>query len=56
VGCGLLPGDPSLRVVTTFALVPLLVLVPLLGPRVREPSIARQRTPPEGWPGAVPGP
>jgi MFS family permease len=54
VGRGLLPGDPSFRVVTAFALVPLLVLVPLLGPRVREPTIARERTRPEGRPGAVP--
>lgn len=56
VGRGLLPGDPSFRVVTAFALVPLLVLVPLLGPHVREPSISRRRTRPEGRPGAVPRP
>jgi len=56
VGRGLLPGDPSFRVVTAFALLPLLVLVPLLGPRIREPSIALQRTRAEGRPGAVPRP
>jgi len=56
LGRGLLPGDPSFRVVTAFALVPLLVLVPLLGPRIREPSIARRRTGPTGRPGAVPRP
>lgn len=56
VGRGLLPGDPSFRVVTAFALLPLLVLVPLLGPHVREPSIALERTRPEGRPGAVPRP
>lgn len=55
VGRGLLPGDPSFRVVTAVALLPL-VLVPLLGPRVREPSIALERTQPEGRPGAVPRP
>jgi MFS family permease len=54
VGRGLLPGEPSFRVVTAFALVPLLVLVPLLGPRVREPSIAREHPRPQGRPGAVP--
>lgn len=54
VGRGLLPGDPSFRVVTAFALVPLLVLVPLLGPRIREPSIARRHTEPTVRPGAVP--
>lgn len=54
VGRGLLPGDPSFRVVTAFALVPLLVLVPLLGPRVREPTIAADRTPTTSRPGAVP--
>ncbi|MFP4312319.1 MAG: MFS transporter [Nitriliruptoraceae bacterium] len=57
IGRGLLPGDPSFRVVTAFALVPLLVLVPLLGPRVQEPAIAADR-PSEGHgaarPGAVP--
>ncbi|MBS3941038.1 MAG: MFS transporter [Actinobacteria bacterium] len=53
VGRGLLPGDPSFRVVTAFALFPLLVLVPLLAPRIREPSIARRPTRPEGRPGAV---
>jgi MFS family permease len=56
VGRGLLPGDPSFRVVTAFALVPLLVLLPLLGPRLREPTISRERSLPEGRPGAVPPP
>jgi MFS family permease len=56
VGRGLLPGDPSFRVVTAFALVPLLVLVPLLGPRLREPTIARRRSLPGERPGAVPPP
>lgn len=54
VGRGLLPGDPSFRLVTAFALVPLLVLVPVLAPRIREPSIARERTRAPGRPGAVP--
>jgi MFS family permease len=56
VGRGLLPGEPSFRVVTAFALLPLLMLVTLLGPRVREPSIALERTRPEGRPGTVPRP
>jgi MFS family permease len=56
VGRGLLPGDPSFRVVTAFALVPLLVLVPLLGPRLREPTIALRRSLPGERPGAVPPP
>ncbi len=56
VGRGLLPGDPSFRVVTAFALVPLLVLVPLLGPRIREPAIARQRGRAAQRPGAIPRP
>ncbi|HSK23864.1 MAG TPA: MFS transporter [Egicoccus sp.] len=53
VGRGLLPGDPSFRVVTAFSLLPL-ALVPLLGRRLREPSIARTRPRPQGRPGAVP--
>lgn len=55
VGRGLLPGDPSFRVVAAFALVPLLLL-PLLAPHVSEPSIARDRVRSEGLPGAVPRP
>lgn len=39
VGRGLLPGEPSWRLVTGFALVPLLLL-PLLARRIREPAIA----------------
>jgi MFS family permease len=56
VGRGLLPGDPSFRVVAAFSLVPLLLLVPLLRPHIREPSIARERVRPDGLPGAVPRP
>ncbi|WP_052667582.1 MFS transporter [Nitriliruptor alkaliphilus] len=53
VGRGLLPGDPSFRVVAAFSLVPLL-LVPLLAPHVSEPAIARGRVRADGLPGAVP--
>jgi MFS family permease len=56
VGRGLLPGDPSFRLVTAFALVPLVVLVPWLRRHVREPSIALERLRPHGLPGAVPRP
>jgi MFS family permease len=56
VGRGLLPGDPSFRVVAAFSLVPLLVLVPLLRPHIREPSIALERVRPDGLPGAIPRP
>jgi len=52
IGRGLLPGDPSFRVVTAFVVVPLLLL-PLLARRVREPSIARNLHP-EGVLGSVP--
>jgi MFS family permease len=52
---GLLPGDPSFRVVTAFALVPLLLL-PLLLRRIREPRIAREHAVAGGLPGAVPRP
>jgi MFS family permease len=55
VARGVLPGDPSFRVVTAFALVPL-VLLPLLARRVREPSIAVRSEHAHGVPGAVPGP
>ena len=53
VGRGLLPGEPSFRVVALFALVPLLLL-PVIARRIREPAIATERTRPEGLPGAVP--
>jgi MFS family permease len=55
VARGVLPGEPSFRVVTAFALVPL-VLLPLLARRVREPSIAARSEHAHGLPGAVPGP
>jgi MFS family permease len=50
---GLLPGDPSFRVVTALALVPLLLL-PLLARKVREPRIAASSAHAEGLPGRVP--
>ncbi len=53
VGRGLLPGEPSFRVVTLFALGPLLLL-PLLARGIREPSIAVDRTGAERMPGVVP--
>jgi len=53
VGRGLLPGEPSFRIVTLFALAPLLLL-PLLARRVREPPLAVDRTHAEGLPGSVP--
>jgi MFS family permease len=53
IGRGLLPGEPSFRVVTAFALAPL-VLLPLLARRVREPSIAERSEHARGLPGAVP--
>lgn len=59
IGRGVLPGDPSFRVVTAFALVPL-VLLPLLARRIREPTIAVDRLRVGGragverLPGAVP--
>jgi MFS family permease len=53
IGRGLLPGEPSFRVVTAFALLPL-VLLPLLARRVREPSIAQRSEHARGLPGAVP--
>jgi MFS family permease len=55
VARGVLPGEPSFRVVTAFALVPL-VLLPLLARRVREPSIAARSEHAHGIPGAVPAP
>jgi MFS family permease len=54
IGRGLLPGDPSFRVVTAFALVPL-VLLPVLARRIREPAIAQRSEHARGLPGAVPG-
>lgn len=48
-----LPGEPSFRVVTAFALVPLLAL-PLLARRIREPRIATSAGEARGLPGAVP--
>lgn len=53
IGRGLLPGDPSFRVVMAFSLVPLLLL-PLLARKVREPPIAERRGPAVGLPGRVP--
>jgi MFS family permease len=53
VGRGLLPGEPSFRVVSLFALVPLLLL-PVIARHLREPEIATERVRPEGLPGAVP--
>jgi MFS family permease len=53
VGRGLLPGEPSFRLVMAFALVPLLLL-PLLARRVREPRIAGSRPRAVGLPGRVP--
>jgi MFS family permease len=53
VGRGLLPGEPSFRVVTAFALVPLLLL-PLLARWIREPTISSDRPASGGLPGALP--
>ena len=53
VGRGLLPGEPSFRVVTAFVVVPLLLL-PLLARAVREPRIARDVERPHGLPGSLP--
>jgi MFS family permease len=53
VGRGLLPGEPSFRVVTLFALGPLLLL-PLLARSIREPSIAVDNPRADGLPGVVP--
>lgn len=52
VGRGLLPGEPSFRLVTGFVLVPL-VLLPLLARGIREPAIAGSRRP-EGVLATVP--
>jgi MFS family permease len=53
VGRGLLPGEPSFRVVTAFVLVPLLLL-PVLARAVREPAIATRAAHAQGVPGALP--
>ncbi|MEX0952759.1 MAG: MFS transporter [Nitriliruptoraceae bacterium] len=53
VGRGLLPGEPSFRLVTAFAAVPLLLL-PLLARRVREPRIATTTRRTRLIPGAIP--
>ena len=53
VGRGLLPGEPSFRLVTAFAVVPLLLL-PLLSRKVREPAIAATHRLEPGTPGSVP--
>ncbi|MFA9447148.1 MFS transporter [Egicoccus sp. AB-alg6-2] len=50
---GALPGEPSFRVVTAFAVVPLLLL-PLLARKVREPRIAQSAAHAQGLPGSVP--
>jgi predicted MFS family arabinose efflux permease len=48
-----LPGEPSFRVVTAFALLPLLLL-PLLARSVREPRIASRAEHTRSFPGWVP--
>ncbi|MFP4634598.1 MAG: MFS transporter [Nitriliruptoraceae bacterium] len=53
VGRGLLPGDPSFRLVMAFALVPLLLL-PLLARRIREPRIVTEHRRAVGLPGRIP--
>ncbi|GGI03733.1 MFS transporter [Egicoccus halophilus] len=53
IGRGLLPGEPSFRVVTAFALVPM-VLLPVLARKVREPRIAERAAHAHGLPGLVP--
>ncbi len=53
VGRGLLPGEPSFRVVTAFVLVPLIV-IPLLARKVREPEISDAAERATGMPGLVP--
>ncbi len=53
VSRGLLPGEPSFRVVMAIALVPLLLL-PLLARYIREPKIATEREPAVGLPGRIP--
>lgn len=53
VGRGILPGEPSWRLVMSFALVPLLLL-PILARSVREPSIASQHRGTSSFPGRIP--
>ncbi|MEX2328395.1 MAG: MFS transporter [Nitriliruptoraceae bacterium] len=53
VGRGLLPGEPSFRLVTAFAVIPLLLL-PLLARKVREPRIATTTRRTRLIPGAIP--
>ena len=53
VARGAWPGEPSFRLVTAFALVPLLLL-PLLARKVREPRIAQRAAHAQGLPGRVP--
>ncbi|MEX2324248.1 MAG: MFS transporter [Nitriliruptoraceae bacterium] len=50
---GVLPGEPSFRVVTAFAVIPLLLL-PLLAAKIREPAIAREHQVARLIPGAIP--
>ncbi len=52
---GVLPGEPSFRIVTAFALVPLLLL-PVLARTVREPQIAKHSEQLRAFPGAIPHP
>lgn len=52
---GVLPGEPSFRIVTAFALLPLMLL-PLLAIKIREPAIARQHHVAKLIPGSVPRP
>lgn len=53
VGRGILPGEPSWRVVMAFAVIPLLLL-PLLARRIREPRIASEHRGRPGLPGRIP--
>ncbi len=50
---GVLPGEPSFRVVMALAVIPLLLL-PLLARKIREPRIAEDRVPAVGLPGRIP--
>lgn len=50
---GLLPGGASFRIVSAFALLPL-ILLPLLARKVREPRIASDARPAAALPGSVP--
>ena len=53
VGRGLLPGEPSFRMVMAFSLVPLLLL-PVLARKIREPAIVDESRRAVGLPGRVP--